>query len=636
MSKQTNDSPVLYQEGTPTPTNLETTAQAHVTQGENGVILDQYQDQNNAKQYATTPNTTATPQNSATGSGLTAAEIKNPDGTTEVLNYNWETKAEERAGLDYESEVLETQTNYLTNRQTIDAEGQAAQNQVAMQKYAQNQSSEKAGWTGGYILDTERQMEYLKQTINSQMYGAMELQKYGYDTSLAAARLAYDTNRYDLALQYYNTALQRAVTEAEITGYYIAPEVSEMLDEYSIASRTLNDKNATAEDKARADRVLAAVYDWFNANGISKQGVETYTHIIEERKNKWSIESALKYIDQAEKQISADVFTKVDANGNALFNDDKTDVQTVNFKTMSADELLTYINGNEHARQQYYGYLDGKITEQTEVQFKDWLISNELMTKNADNTYSPKEGVNYEKHLYSYLKTSQLYEELTSDIVNATEEEYKELYDLYTNWDFAITLPDGSAIVTTFAELDTKLDSIINIDVTSQLEKNEKGEYINKFTPDSSYDNTIKIHGEYSSGHVVTVANNGQQVFIWEDIMMWDDGKPNGGGDMDEESDLFVWKSLENDYKLIDKEQHGGWDLEIANPQNPFDSKTNELLEKAFKDSTGKDIANGNVIMYEDKLYVYAHEGFRAVKGQCGRGSADNIVKELKSQTGMS
>ena len=626
MSKQTNDSPVLYTEEPQTPTNLETTAQAHVTKGENGVILDQYQDQNNAKQYATTPNTTATPQNSATGSGLTAAEIKNPDGTTEVLNYNWETKAEERAGLDYESEVLKTQANYLTNRQTIDAEGQAAQNQVAMQKYAQNQSSEKAGWTGGYILDTERQMEYLKQTINSQMYGAMELQKYGYDTSLAAARLAYDTNRYDLALQYYNTALQRAVTEAEITGYYIAPEVSEMLDEYSIASRTLNDENATADEKIRADRVLAAVYDWFNANGISKQGVETYTHIIEERKNKWSIESALKYIDQAEKQISADVFTKVDANGNALFNDDKTDVQTVNFKTMPTDELLTYINGNEHAKQQYYGYLDGKITDQAEIQFKDWLISNGMMTKNADNTYSPKDDVNYEVALYRFLNTSQIYKDLVEELSHTDPEQSSTLQELYENWDFQVTLPNGTSIIKTFKELDdaqTKYNNSITSGTLQQLTlKDVNGNYVTEYKP---IEQEITVDGTTSK----VVHLEDAKLTLWNieasihrSGTQWDISLSNGIGD-------------KYDIELKDK------------PQNSkITEEDTKLIAEIYERTYNKKLSEGAIIIYNDELYVYDENtmsqdvgtwgsktpGFCRIQKQCTGGAESDLAKKITDQ----
>ena len=102
----TKDSPVLYTEDTQTPTNINTTSQAPVTRGDDGVILDQYQDQNNQSQYASAPNTTTSAKDSATGSGLTAAE-----GT----EYSWDTKAKERADLSYKSDVLEAKSNYLTS-----------------------------------------------------------------------------------------------------------------------------------------------------------------------------------------------------------------------------------------------------------------------------------------------------------------------------------------------------------------------------------------------------------------------------------------------------------------------------------------------------------------------------------------
>ena len=467
-----NDSPVLYQEDTQNPTNVNTTMQASITKNEDGVILDDYAVQNsngtvtdNTK-YSSKPNTTTATQQSATGSGLEAAN---------ETTYSWNTKAEERAGLDYESAVLEAKQNYLTNRQEIEAQGQQGQGQIAMQKYSQNQSNEKAGWTGGYVLDTERQMEYLKQTIQSQMYGQMELQKYGYDTSLAAARLAYDTNKYDLALEYYNTALSRAVSEAEITGYYVSPEVSEMLNQYSIASQALN----KGEDVERNERILDSVYKWFEANGISRQGVETYSHIVEERTNKLSIESTLEYIDTANKQINTDTFTKVDSNGNTIFSEDGSSVQTINFSNMSSKEILDYISDNDIAKQQYYGYLDTKITQETEVQFEDWLISKGMMIKNEDGSYAAKPDTDYESALYSFLNSSQIYQKLVEDISNETPENASLLYSLYTEWDFQITLPDGSSITKTFKELDEHKaqvsQNVYSGRLTDLVKKDEQG-----------------------------------------------------------------------------------------------------------------------------------------------------------------
>ena len=431
MDKE-KDSPVLYQEDTQTPTNLETTAQAPVTKGEDGVILDQYKDQNKQNQYATKPNTTTEAKNSSTGSGLDAAL-----GT----EYSWDTKAKDRANLDYESAVLESKSNFLQSRQDLETKGLQGQEQIDIQKYSQNQSSEKAGWTGGYILDTERQMAYLKQTIQSQMYGSMELQKYGYDTSLAAARLAYDTNKYDLALEYYNTALSRAVSEAEITGYYVSPETSEMLNEYSIASRILNDETATEEDKQRADRVLASVYEWFEANGISKQGVETYSHLVEERTHKMSLDKLYDYQNDAQNQISTDTFVKLDENGNKIYGE--TGMETINFSKMNGTALKEYITNpdgtiNEQKRDQYYSRLDS-LSYEMENNFASWC-KNQGYTDEEGNTNI----TDFKEAFAEYLGSTDLADKLAKEINRLASDDTEFITQLVDNWDCDIALPDGS------------------------------------------------------------------------------------------------------------------------------------------------------------------------------------------------
>lgn len=384
-------------------------------------------------QYSSSPETTTKAQNSNTGSGLEAAL-----GT----EYSWNTKAEERAGLDYETAVLESKSNYLTNRQELESQGQQMQNQVAMQKYSQNQSSEKAGWTGGYILDTERQMAYLKQTIQSQMYGQMELQKYGYDTSLAAARLAYDTNKYDLALEYYNTALSRAVSEAEITGYYVSPETSEMLNEYSIASRVLNDGTASEEDKLRADRILSSVYKWFEDNGISKQGVETYSHLVEERTHKMSIDKLYEYQNDAQNQISTDTFVKLDGNGNKIYTD--TGVETLDFSKMSAQEILEYTKTSEAAKEQYFSRLDS-IAYEMENSFKTWCTGQSDLIKEDGSLDTTKDYISAFKN---YIENSDFTDKVANEIKrllpDGSEETLKtEVENLISGWTIDIELPNG-------------------------------------------------------------------------------------------------------------------------------------------------------------------------------------------------
>ena len=452
----TKDSPVLYTEDTQTPTNVNTTAQAPITKSEDGVILEQYQDQNKQDQYATAPNTETSPTESATGSGLDAAK---------ETEYSWNTKAEERAGLDYESQVLEAKSQYLTNRQELESQGQQMQEQVAMQKYSQNQSNEKAGWTGGYVLDTERQMAYLKQTIQSQMYGQMELQKYGYDTSLAAARLAYDTNKYDLALEYYNTALSRAVSEAEITGYYVSPETSEMLNEYSIASRTLNDPNAKEEDKQRADRVLASVYEWFEANGISKQGVETLTHQDFINTLKMTAQSMVNFQKDSDLlQIDNNSFGEVDADGNLIYSEGYNQVKTIHFDKMSNEDIIDYANRGELAKQQVMGYMDSIIQNRIEsyldtVKKEETKDGKTTTTYNVDAVKLKEYIINNTQGLQSLITNSS---GILEDYTYNTQASKDKVYITIKDNKLAISFNKETSITSTTSDSNTENNTTTN------------------------------------------------------------------------------------------------------------------------------------------------------------------------------
>lgn len=353
-----------YVEGTQNSTQMGTT---YLALGEDGKpmtnpdgsnvynIKDQFRvDDGGVQNYNSAPETTTDPKKSNTGSGLEAAL-----GT----DYSWNTKGDERAKMDYSADILKAKADYLTNRQQLESQGQQAQQQMDMQKYVESQSADKVGWTGGYVLDQERQMNYLKATIQAQMYGQMELQKYGYDTALASARLAYDTNRYDLALEYYNTALSRAVSEAEITGYYISPEAREMMDEYTLASRVLNSSDSTEDEKLRADKVLQSVYAWFEDNGISKNGVETMAHQDFIHTLRAAAEAKLEYANKNLLSLTDGTFVKLDANGEIIYSEDSTRVETFRFDKLSSEEILKYAATSNTAAQQLDAYLDSLITK---------------------------------------------------------------------------------------------------------------------------------------------------------------------------------------------------------------------------------------------------------------------------------
>ena len=419
------------------------------------------------QRYSPTPETTTNPKDSQTGSGLEAAI-----GTS----YSWIDNAEDRANLSYKSDVLNAKAEYLTNRQQIESQGQTGQQQIDMQKYTQNQSADKVGWTGGYVLDQERQMNYLKETIKAQMYGQMELQKYGYDTSLAAARLAYDTNRYDLALEYYNTALSRAVSEAEITGYYVSPEAREMLDEYSLASKVLNTDGVSDEDKLRANKVLESVYAWFEDNGISKNGVETMAHRDFINTLRSAAEARLEYSNKNIYGLTGGTFGKVDAQGKLIYSDDDT-VVTFDFKDMTPESILEYgVSGSSIAKEQVYAYLDQLITKDVQA-YLDSAEAYDITDSDGNVTGSEKSISS--KQFEELLKNNsgKVFEELSKQAGN--DEAFKKLlqgYDFESPLDshkLKITLDEKGNLVFKY---DGDKDSLTNFeDIMSKWQEGMSG-----------------------------------------------------------------------------------------------------------------------------------------------------------------
>lgn len=479
---------------------------------EDGTVKAPYADTNDTGKFATSIST----ETAGVGQDDINSNLGGGSNAASNMNYSWDNKAAERAEMDYKSDVLNAKNQALTNRQQIESQGGLYQEQIDMQKYSQNQTNEKTGWTGGYILDTERQMNYLKEGIKAQMYGQMELQKYGYDTSLAAARLAYDTNKYDLALQYYQQAIQNAVTEAAQTGIYKSPEVREHLDNYKIATDILN---GDAEgDKEQAARLVESIHSWFKDQGISPAGIKTLERIqIEsslEKDRLAQIQSMYEiYNIDATKgyQIDIDSFGKLDENGNLIISKNDQGEMTpeiINFNQMSAEEIKTYIFSgtdgtlNETAKQQYWSRLDS-LAYKTETDLKSWCISNGYYDKDG-NKITDISDVDLANN---YLKSSSIIDAIEKEI-SRFGDDAETILQLFNDWECEIVLPDG---VTKKTLKLTKYNGESTADSKTALQKLEQGttlssEDINAILNDNIDDTSIlKLveelgSAEYSEG----------------------------------------------------------------------------------------------------------------------------------------
>ena len=337
------------------------------------------------------------PESTDASAGAAAAE-----GT----QYSWDKQGTDQAQTQYQQDVLAAKQNALANRQTIEQNAVNYQQQTDMMTYANNQNAEKVGWTGGYVLDQNRQIEYLKSSIQAQMFGAMELQKYGYDSALAAARLSYDLNQKEFAHKYYQDAVNVALSEAQITGTYFSAETRDMMSQLNAADQEMGYFNSEGkalsveeirekinalpegEEKAAKQRALAVrenIEQWYKANDVSTTGIQTLAAWETEQTlaqqwamSQWEIYQAALSAANNKELDTPGVFIEFDKDGNPVY--DGTSIKTKDFNTMTNKQIADYAKTGTQAKSQVTGHVNNMFEE---------TILNELKTY---KTYTNDKG----------------------------------------------------------------------------------------------------------------------------------------------------------------------------------------------------------------------------------------------------
>lgn len=225
------------------------------------------------KDYDTTIKTTTT---QSTGKQPLSAEWNSQYGmddgfkATDDSEYKWNKLAAEMAQNSYDQEAAQYRAESIIAKQELDQAATQAFNNYFAAQYSAKQTQDKMGWSGGQEKASDLQVQFLQAETAANMYTQSEIQKYGLETKLEIARMYADANQKELALQYYQDAINAAVREGEMTGYYVSPEASEFMVQHSTALEILNDPSSTAEQKSRAEKVIANCEAFYNANGFEK------------------------------------------------------------------------------------------------------------------------------------------------------------------------------------------------------------------------------------------------------------------------------------------------------------------------------------------------------------------------------
>ena len=225
------------------------------------------------KKYDETVTTTTTQSNGSKPiSTVWDSEYKMDKGYTvdDSQDYSWNKLAGEMAQLNYDQEAAQYRAESIAAKQELDAAASSAWNNYFAAEYSARQTQEKMGWSGGQEKASDLQVMFLQAETAANMYTQDEMQRYGVESKLSIARMYAEANQRTLALEYYQDAIDNAISEANITGYYVPPEASEMFTQEAVANDIIKDPASTPEAVARAKNVITNCQAYYKNLGFER------------------------------------------------------------------------------------------------------------------------------------------------------------------------------------------------------------------------------------------------------------------------------------------------------------------------------------------------------------------------------
>lgn len=185
-------------------------------------------------------------------------------------DYTWNKMASERAQYTYEQESTQVLSDYAKSMAEIKEAGAAAMDTYFGAAYNANQTADKMGWQGGQVTSNEAKTAFLKASTAANMYSKFELQEYGLESQLSVARMYAEANMEALALEMYQDEINTAIRKAELTGFYISPEASEIMKQQQVAREIIAKPGSSDADIKRANEIISAGYRYFDQLGFEK------------------------------------------------------------------------------------------------------------------------------------------------------------------------------------------------------------------------------------------------------------------------------------------------------------------------------------------------------------------------------
>lgn len=408
------------------------------------------------------------------------------------LTYSWDKEAKQYSDKLYQQGKAEAESEYSVKASELKTEAQQSQEELEMQKYTNAQTSDKLGWTGGYVLDQQRQMNVLKAGIQAQLFNTQELNKLGLESSLAAARLNADLKNQELAHQYYQDAVNNAINQAQVTGYYLSPEASDYLTQQRAAEQIMATADKNSTEYAQAQSVISYVENYFSENGLSKQGTKTLSYLQYELSQEQAALEAkqveISYImasQQSTAYTNGTAGLYVDENGKTVFAGATADdpygsgPDLVNFSSITKEKLTEICNMNAQNASFYEQCIDYKLGEIAKL-YNNFL-STQSLTASEDSWKKFQENPTNKALIdnFNAIKDINITKFDKETVLNGSAAP-SENFTLDANLNITFTTASKQTGTGVDTELQNKLDQIDKNKTLSDEEKATKKEEVTK------------------------------------------------------------------------------------------------------------------------------------------------------------
>jgi hypothetical protein len=408
------------------------------------------------------------------------------------------------AGQDYYRNMVqakEKESIYQQHRnqnltQVIDAARNIAKNEnMAIENYERSnyqaaQTVDKSGWSGGYALDSNRQLEYMRASIQADILSQKQLQALGYKTALASAIAATELQADQLALERYRQARQDAEYTSQLTGYYVEPHIADMATQASALQTLIDDENTSDGDREKYENALLTIQK--NLNKIVSEKNSALKKIdagysfgeIGKDGNVISI-TGIKTLAQIQREM-----TERTEKATAALQEYNGEIKKIELSLLESDRYEIY-ETDENGNKIFTGYGSYKKDKEEalmDLQIEELEIKNKMDRATVlEKTYNPQTGF-----IIPEFKNG----ELTSytNVAPTDPDKIKELKDYFANNEIAFNrfisstisqfnndIPDDTDFGTHYAE------KFGDVDILGLIKKYTKGD----------------LSDQYSDGHIV-------------------------------------------------------------------------------------------------------------------------------------